>query len=106
MSERRDGILLLFTAKAKPGKERELKKLFVSVITSSRHDSGNLFYELHEAEDDPTSIVLYEWWVSEEYLQAHMKTAPLLALKKDVEFLMEGRFEDGQTRLRRLRPEN
>ena len=103
MSEQADGVLLLFTAKAKPGKDQELKDLFMSVITKSRHDAGNLFYELHETQD-PGTIVLYEWWVSEEHLRSHMKTAPLAALKQRVEDLMEGKFEDGMMRLRRLRP--
>ncbi len=104
MTKEKDGVLLLFTATAKPGKERELKDLFVSVITSSRHDAGNLFYELHEVEGDPGTIVLYEWWVSEEYLKAHMNTRQLLALKESVGDLIQGTFGDGQKILRRIRP--
>ena len=104
MTKKQDGVLILFTATAKPGKEHELRDLFVSVITSSRHDAGNLFYELHEDEGDPATMVLYEWWVSEELLQAHMNTRPLLALVEKVGDLIQGSFEDGQKRLRRLRP--
>ena len=106
MSKQHDGVLLMFTAKAKPGKEKALRDLFVSVITNSRHDAGNLFYELHEVEGDPASIFLYEWWVSEEHLQAHMESSALLSLKEAVGHLMEGKFEDGQKRLRRLRPKD
>ncbi len=105
MSKQADGVLLMFTATAKPGKEKELKALFVSVITGSRHDAGNLFYELHEVEGDPASIVLYEWWVSEEHLQAHMGSSALMSLQETVPELMQGKFEDGQKRLIRLRPQ-
>ena len=105
MAENTDGVVLLFTAKAKPGKERELKKLFVEVVTSSRHDPGNISYELHEVEDDPSTLILYEQWISQELLDAHLKTAPLVQLQAKAAELLEGSFEAGMQKLTKLRPD-
>ena len=58
MAENTDGVVLLYTAKAKPGKEHELKKFLVSLVTGSRHDPGNISYELHEVEGDPTTVFM------------------------------------------------
>ena len=104
MAENTDGVVLLYTAKAKPGKERELKKLFVEVVTGSRHDPGNITYELHEVEDDPSTIILYEQWISQELLKAHLKTTPLEELQAKAAELMEGSFEAGMIKLKKLRP--
>ena len=105
MAENTDGVVLLFTARAKAGKEGELKKLFVEVVTGSRHDPGNVSYELHEVEDDPSTIILYEQWISQELLDTHLATAPLVALKAKAGELMEGEFEAGMKTLKKLRPD-
>ncbi len=105
MVESTDGVVLLFTAKAKPGKEREVKKAFVEVVTGSRHDPGNISYELHESESDPSTILLYEQWISQELLDAHLQTAPLKELQAKVADLIEGTFEGGMQKLRKLRPD-
>ena len=105
MAENTDGVVLLFTAKAKPGKERELKKLFVEVVTGSRHEPGNISFELHEVEGDPATIILYEQWISQELLDAHLATAPLVALKAKAAELMEGEFKAGMKTLTKLRPD-
>ena len=105
MAENTDGVVLYFTAKAKPGKERELKKLFVEAVTASRHDAGNISYELHEREDDPSTIVLYEQWISQELLEAHLATPLLKELASKAADLMEGSFEAGMKKLKKLRPD-
>ncbi len=105
MAENTDGVVVLFTAKAKAGKERELKKLFLEVVTGSRHDPGNISYELHEMEGDASTIVLYEQWISPELLEAHLATAPLKELMAKAADLMEGSFEAGMKKLKKLRPD-
>ena len=105
MAENTDGVVVLFTVKAKPGRERELKKLLVSLVTGSRHDPGNILYELHEVEGDPSTVVLYEQWISDELPQAHLKTKPLQALQAQAGDLIEGSFEDGLKKLKKLRPD-
>ena len=105
MAANTDGVVVLFTAKAKPGKEREVRKLFVNLVTASRHDPGNIAYEVHEVEGAPATIVLYEQWISDELLQAHLATKPLKDLQAQIGDLIEGKFEDGLKKLTKLRPD-
>ena len=105
MAENTDGVVVLFTAKAKPGKERELKKLFVEAVTGSRHDPGNISYEVHEVEGDASTIILYEQWISPELLEAHLAGPALKDLAVKAADLMEGSFESGMKKLKKLRPD-
>lgn len=105
MAQNTDGVVLLYTAKAKPGKEHELKKFLVSLVTGSRHDPGNISYELHEVADDPTTFMFYEQWISEEMLEAHTKTPPLKEFAARASELMTHPFEAGMQKLKKLRPD-
>ena len=104
MPENHDGVVVLYEAKAKPGKEAELRAMLVAGVTGSRHDEGNVSYELHEVAGDPTRFVLYEQWIAEEALQAHLETPPLQKLKAKADELIEGGFEAGMRKLKKLRP--
>lgn len=105
MPENTDGVVLLYTAKAKPGKEDELKKMLVSLVTGSRHDPGNISYELHEVADDPSTFLFYEQWISQELLDAHIKTPALQNLVARADELMTHPFEAGLKKLKKLRPD-
>ncbi len=105
MAGNTDGVVVLYTAKAKPGKERELRKALVEGITGSRHDEGNISYELHEVAGDPATFVIYEQWISQEALDAHLATPPLQQLKARADELMEGGFDADLKLLKKLRPQ-
>lgn len=105
MAEATDGVVLLFTAKAKAGKEHELKKLLVGLVTGSRHDPGNISYELHEMEGKPGTFVFYEQWLTQDLLDAHTKTPPLEEFKARFGELCEGSFDESMQKLTKLRPD-
>ncbi len=104
MAEDKDGVIVLYTAKAKAGKEEELREALLSGITSSRHDEGNISYELHEVSGDPGTFIFYEQWISQAALDAHLETPALKKLKEKAPELIEGGFEAGMKLLRKLRP--
>ena len=104
MSEQNNPIVVLYTAKAKPGKEQELRNLFVNMVTGSRSDLGCISYEVHEVEEDPSTFVLYEQWMSADFLASHLETPPLRELKAQAAELIEGGFEAGMRHLKKLRP--
>ena len=54
---------------------------------------------------NPSTILLYEQWISQDLLKAHLNTAPLKELKAKVADLIEGDFEEGMKKLTKLRPE-
>ena len=99
-----DGVVVLYTAKAKPGKSGELREALLAGITGSRHDEGNISYELHEVAGQADTFVLYEVWVSQEALDRHLQTPALKRLKERADDLMEGGFEAGMRLLHKLRP--
>ena len=105
MPENTDGVVVLYTAKAKPGKEHELKKFLVSLVTASRHDPGNISYELHEVEGEPGTFIFYEQWISQELLDAHTQTPGLKEFAARAEELMGQPFEAGMKKLIKLRPD-
>ncbi len=105
MAEDTDGVVLLYTAKAKPGKEHELKKFLVSLVTGSRHDAGNISYELHEVADDPSTFMFYEQWISQDALDAHTQTPPLKEFAARADELMAHPFAAGMKKLKKLRPD-
>ncbi len=51
-----DGVVVYYTAKAKSGKEQELREALTAGVTGSRYDTGCIIYELHEFTDDPSTF--------------------------------------------------
>ncbi len=82
MAGDKDGVIVLYTAKAKSGKEKELREALISGITGSRHDEGNISYELHEVVGDSETFIFYEQWISQAALDAHLETPALKKLKE------------------------
>ena len=100
-----DGVVLMYTAKAKPGKEEELRKFLVRLVTGSRHDPGNISYELHEVESEPGTFIFYEQWISQDLLDAHTETPGLKEFAARADELMGYPFEEGMKKLKKLRPD-
>ena len=61
--------------RAKPGKERALRKALLAVCAPTRLEKGCLNYDLHVSPDDPGFLVLHENWESKADLDAHL-TSP------------------------------
>ncbi len=105
MSEQKNPVVVLYTAKAKPSKEQELRDLFTNMVTGSRNDPGCISYELHEVEEDPSTFIIYEQWMTADLLASLLDTAPLRELRVRAGELIEGGFEAGMRHLKRLRPQ-
>ncbi len=99
-----EGVVVHYIAKAKPGKEQELRKALTAGVTGSRYDTGCIIYELHEFKDDPNTFCLYEQWTSQAALDAHLATEPLKKFQAIADQLIEGGFWAGMKQLKKLRP--
>jgi quinol monooxygenase YgiN len=55
----------------RPGQERALIDACLAVVTASRAEPGNLFFDVLVSEA-PTEVVFYEAYVDEAAFQAHM----------------------------------
>lgn len=93
--------VVLWEAKAKPGREAETKEFLTNAVTPSRHDAGCIDYDPHEVEGQPGTFVIYERWISREALDAHLHAPRMQELVPQLLELMEGSIESG---IRLLRP--
>ncbi|GGP65607.1 putative quinol monooxygenase [Saccharothrix coeruleofusca] len=99
-------VTVIWDAKAKQGREADLKAFITAAITPSRDDPGNIDYEAHEVEGQPGSFVIYERWESRELLDAHLNAPRMARLVPQMLELIEGSIEDGIRLLRPFRPAN
>ncbi len=63
--------------KARPGRENELKKIFLDMVEKTRKEVGCINYDLHQASDDPTEFRFYENWTSRSRLDDHLSSPHL-----------------------------
>ncbi|MER8373661.1 antibiotic biosynthesis monooxygenase [Mesorhizobium sp. M1409] len=96
--------VVLWEAKAKPGREAEMKDFLTAAVTPSRHDAGCIDYEPHEMEGQPGTFIIYERWISREALEAHLHAPRMQELVPQLLELMEGSIEAGIRLLRPFRP--
>ncbi|MBU0557753.1 MAG: antibiotic biosynthesis monooxygenase [Alphaproteobacteria bacterium] len=96
--------VVLWEAKAKPGREAEMKAFLTAAATPSRHDAGCIDYEPHEVDGQPGTFVIYERWISRDALDAHLHAPRMQELVPQLLELMEGSIEDGIRLLRPFRP--
>lgn len=60
--------------RAKPGKERELREITLTLVSKVRAEPNNLVYFLHEDREAPGHFVFYEIFVSQSDFEAHNAT--------------------------------
>lgn len=105
MTATTDGyVTLLWDAKAKPGREDDLKAFISAAVTPSRNDPGNIDYEAHEVEGQVGLFVIYQRWQNRAFLDAHLRAPRTAALVLEILELIEGSVKDGISLLRPFRP--
>jgi quinol monooxygenase YgiN len=67
-------IIVVATARARPGREEELKTVLLSLIAPTRREAGCLNYDMHISPDDPARFLFHENWTSRAALEAHLQT--------------------------------
>ena len=80
-------LIVLATAKAKPGKEAELERALRDVAGPTRKQPGCVEFRLLRRKDDGATLVGYERWASEAAHDEHLKGAhvqTLMARMKDI----------------------
>ena len=73
MSARTSEIVVLATAKAKPGKEGDLERALRDAAAPTRAQQGCLQFELYRSAQDPAAITAFERWSSEENHDRHLQ---------------------------------
>ena len=83
-------ITVVATFQARPGKEAELKKALISLITPTRKEAGCLNYDLHVLIEDPAKFLFHENWTSQAHLDAHLKNTHIQLLLPRLDELCVG----------------
>lgn len=84
MSKKPYTVLAIF--EAKPGKEKALETVLLSLIEPSRAEATCINYDLHKCHDNPAAFMFYENWQSKEALEVHLQMPHL----KEAQATMEG----------------
>ena len=80
-------VTVVATFQARPGKEAELKKALIGLVAPTRPEAGCLNYDLHVSPEDPAKFLFHENWTSRAHLDAHLKSAHIVALLPRVDEL-------------------
>jgi quinol monooxygenase YgiN len=105
MAEKLNGMVtVLWEARAKSGKEEEMKSFMTAAVTASRHDFGCIDYEAHEVDGDSGLFIIYERWINREALDNHLHAPRMEKLAPQLLELMDGSIQDGIRLLKPFRP--
>jgi quinol monooxygenase YgiN len=77
-----------------PGRRRELLELLRELVdAAASEEPGTLVYVMHEAADDPDTVVSYELFADDAALEAHKASAVVAAVMPRLGALVaEGSF--------------
>ena len=68
-------LIIIASAKAKPGKEKELEKALRDVAKPTRAQPGSVAFSLHRSIENPAVIIGFERWSSKEHHNQHLQGA-------------------------------
>ena len=97
-------VTVLWEAKAKPGREADMKAFMSKAVTASRFDTGNIDYEAHQVEGQPGVFIIFERWENRAALDGHLGAPRMQELVPELLELMDGNIEDGIRFLNPFRP--
>jgi quinol monooxygenase YgiN len=80
-------VTVIATFQARPGKETELKDALIDLVAPTRREAGCLNYDLHASPESPAKFLFHENWTSQAHLDAHLKSAHIVALLPRVDEL-------------------
>jgi len=78
---------------AKSGKEQELKKRLLEMVTHTRKEDGCVFYNLHIDQKQSDIFYFMECWRDQPALDFHMSTPYVQAIIRDSEDLTQDGIE-------------
>jgi quinol monooxygenase YgiN len=75
MNKRTSDLIIIASAKAKPGKEAELRQALLDVAGPTRAQPGCVSFRVYHALEDPTVMIGLERWTSDEAHERHLQGA-------------------------------
>ena len=104
MKTTEEATTLLYSVRAKPGKQEETSELLRGLVTVSRSEPGNISYEAYQTAHDERSFFVYSVWTKKDALDAHHARQEVVEAAASFNELAEGDFDAGMNLLRKIRP--
>jgi quinol monooxygenase YgiN len=73
MKPSKSDLVVVASARAKPGKEMELEQALRAVAGPTRSQPGSIAFGLYRAVQDPAALVAFERWASREDHDRHLR---------------------------------
>ena len=73
MKTKKSDLIVIASAKAKPGKEKDLEQALRDVATPTRKQPGSVSFSLYHSIENPAVIIGFERWASKEEHQQHLR---------------------------------
>ncbi len=85
---------LIVRFKVKPGKEKEITRLFGPFVAGVRQEPGNIDFHFHTVADSGQEFVLYERWENQAALDEHNKLPSTKKIVKQLERVLAGPIQN------------
>lgn len=79
---------------AKSGSEEKMKELLSAMVKPSKAESGCVFYEIFQYENEPRRFMAVETWADEAALDGHKASAHYKVYKSSYEPYCEDKYTD------------
>lgn len=80
MAKKRTDLIVIASAKAKPGKEADLERALREVGGPTRQQPGCVEFALHRRQDDKATLIGFERWASAAEHAQHLQGAHVAKL--------------------------
>jgi quinol monooxygenase YgiN len=80
MKKSKSDLIVIASAKAKPGKEKELEKALLEAAIPTRKQTGCISFSLYKSNEDPNVIIGFERWSSTKDHDKHLQGAHVQTL--------------------------
>jgi quinol monooxygenase YgiN len=80
-------LIIIASAKAKPGKEKALEQALLDVAKPTRSQPGSVAFSLYRSVENPSVIIAFERWASKKEHERHLQGAhvqKLMAAMADI----------------------
>ncbi len=82
-------LLLLAQLQAKTAARGEVKTILKRLVASTQDEAGNLFYAVHQQQDQPDNFMVYELYRDQAACDVHLQSEPVTAALQRMEALLE-----------------
>jgi len=81
-------LLLLAQLQAQTTARDEVKSMLEKLVTSTQNEAGNIFYAVHQQQDQPDNFMVYELYRDKASCDVHLQSEPVTAALQRMETLL------------------